>query len=179
MKKFLTLLLIMLTITGCGNNSARGAVETYLKKYKTLDSEVLVDLEDLVDKESLTEEQKDKYREVLKKQYKDLSYKIIEEEYDSEVSYVTVKITVYDLYKASEDSRFYLENNHEEFNDENGVYNIEKYMNYKLDKMKDMTDRVDYTITFTVTKENDRYVVEQPVENDLMKIHGIYNYDLN
>ena len=45
--------------------------------------------------------------------------------------------------------------------------------------MKNMTDRVEYTLTFTVTKEDDKYVVSQPTENDLKKIHGVYNYDLD
>ena len=45
--------------------------------------------------------------------------------------------------------------------------------------MKNTTQRVDYTIVFTVTKENDKYVVEQPTENDLLKIHGVYNYDID
>ncbi len=179
MKKLWALFLVLVLLTGCGKDTARGAVDTYLKKYKSLDSEVLVDLESVVDKESLSESQKDKYRDILKKQYKDLSYEILEEEYDNDVSYVTVKITVYDLYKAQDDASIYLENNREEFNDENGDYSVEKYMDFKLDKMKDTTDKVDYTITFTVSKEDKEYVVEQPTENDLLKIHGVYNYDVN
>ncbi len=179
MKRILTLLIVILLLSGCGNNNARNATETYLKKYRTLDSEVLVDLENVIEKENLTETQKDKYRDILKKQYKDLSFEILEEEYDDEVSYVTVKIEVYDLYKAQDNANHYLEEHHEEFNDENGNYDVSKYMDYKLDKMKDTTDRVEYTLIFTVTKENDKYVVEQPTEDDLMKIHGVYNYDLN
>lgn len=179
MKKILSLLLIIMLLTGCGGNNARGAVEGYLKKYRTLDSEVLVDLENTIDKENLTEEQREKYRDILKKQYKDLSFEILEEEYDNDVSYVTAKISVYDLYKAQSDASIYLENNQDEFNSEDGVYDPQKYIDYKLDRMKDMTDRVDYTIVFTVTKENDKYVVEQPTENDLLKIHGVYNYDFN
>jgi len=166
-------------LTGCGGNNARGAVESYLKKYRSLDSEVLVDLENTIDKENLTEAQREKYRDILKKQYKDLSFEILEEEYDNDVSYVTAKISVYDLYKAQSDASIYLENNQDEFNNDDGVYDPQKYIDYKLDRMKDMTDRVDYTIVFTVTKENDKYVVEQPTENDLLKIHGVYNYDLN
>ena len=177
MKKFIVLLLTLLLVSGCGENTPRGAVENYLKKYKTLDSEVLVDLEELVEEENLTEKQKDKYRDILKKQYKDLSYEIVEEEYDNDVNYVTVKIKVYDLYKAQDDASLYLANNKEEFNNENGEYDVEKYMDYKLDKMKDTTEKVEYTIVFTVTKEDKEYVVEQPTENDLLKIHGIYNYD--
>ena len=179
MKKILSVLILLLLVCGCGNNTARGSVDSYLKKYRTLDSEVLVDLEELIEKENLTEDQQEKYRDVLKKQYKDLTYEIVEEEYDEEVSYVSVKITVYDLYKAQSDSAIYLENNMNEFTNEAGEYDVNKYIVYKLDKMKDMTDRIDYLVIFTVTKEDDKYIVEQPTENDLKKIHGIYNYELD
>ena len=179
MKKMLSLLLILLVLTGCGGNSARGAVDSYLKKYRNLSSEVLVDLENTIDKENLSNDQQDKYRDVLKKQYKDLTYEITSEEYDNDVSYVTVKVSVYDLYKAQNDASIYLQNNKDKFTDDTGVYDVNKYTDYRLDRMKDTTERVEHTITFTVTKENDKYVVEQPTENDLKKIHGIYNYDLN
>ena len=178
MKKILTLILLLIMLTGCGNNTSRNAVESYLKKYKALSSEVLLDMEKIIERESLTNDQKDKYREVLKKQYKDLTYNIIEEEYDEEVSYVTVKISVYDLYKAESDAAVYLENNKNEFYNDLGEYDVNKYIDYRLKKMKDTTNRIDYTIIFTVTKENDKYEVVQPTENDLKKIHGIYNYEL-
>ena len=109
MKKVIVALVLTLLITGCGGNNARTAVDSYLKQYKNLSSEVLVDMEDVIEKENLTNEQEDKYREVLKKQYKDLTYEIIEEEYDNDVSYVTAKITVYDLYSAQSDASIYLE----------------------------------------------------------------------
>lgn len=179
MKKIVALLLTVLIIAGCGVNTARNAVESYLKKYKTLDSEVLVDLENTIEKENLNNNQQEAYRDVLKKQYKDLSYEIVEEEYDDVVSYVTVKVEVYDLHKAQENASYYLQNNKEEFNDDNGEYSSDKFLDYKLEQMKKMADRVEYTITFTVIKDNDKYVVEQPTENDLKKIHGVYNYDLD
>ena len=110
MKKILTILLVTLLLTGCGK-SAKMEVENYLKKYKTLDSEVLVDLERVVES-------------------KDLSYEIIKEEYDADISYITVKIEVYDLYKVESDASYYLENHRSEFED-NGTYNASKYMDYK------------------------------------------------
>jgi len=175
MKKILSLLLLILFITGCGGNTARTSVESYLKKYRNLSSEVLVDLENVISKENLTNSEQKKYREILKKQYKDLTYKITDEEYSNDVTYVTAKVTVYDLYTAQKDASVYLSNNKEKFNDENGVYDINKFIDYKLDKMKDVTNRIEYEITFTVTKEDDEYVVSQPTEADLQKIHGIYN----
>lgn len=179
MKKILTILMMLIILTGCGGNTPKGAVDNYLKKYRNLDSEVLVDLEELVKKENLSKEQEEKYRDVLKKQYKDLSFEIVEEEYNDDVSYVTVKVSVYDLYKAQSDASKYLANNPEKFYNENNEYDNSLYLNYKLDEMKNMTDKVEYNVTFTVIKENDKYVVEQPSEEVLQKIHGIYNYGLN
>ena len=179
MKKILSLLLLLLLLTGCGGNNARNAVDSYLKKYRNLSSEVLVDLENTITKENLTNEQQEKYRDVLKKQYKDLTYEIVEEQYDDDASYVTVKVSVYDLYKAQSDASIYLANNPDEFNDNTGVYDNDKYTDYKLDRMKNITEKVDYTIVFTVTKESDKYIVEQPTDNDLQKIHGVYNYELD
>ena len=73
----------------------------------------------------------------------------------------------------------YLEEHREEFNDENGNYSATKFMDYRLKSMKNTNDFIEYTITFSVTKENDTYVVAQPTDNDLLKIHGIYNYELD
>ena len=179
MKKIISLLLLLLLITGCGNNTARGAVENYMKKYKTLDSEVLVDMENMIRDEKLNNEEKEKYREILKKQYKDLIFDDLEEEYDDEVSYVTVKIEVYNLYKAESDALVYLENNMNEFYNEDNVYDVDKFTKFKLDRMKETNDRVNYMITFTITKENNKYILSDLTNDDLKKIHGIYNYELS
>ena len=179
MKKILTLLLITIILTGCGTKSAKNTVENYLKKYRNLDSEVLVDLENIIENEDLTKDEEEIYRSALKKQYKDLAYEIIEEEYVDDTTYITLKVTDYDFYKAQTDAYIYLENNQEDFNDNNGVYDIHKYTEYKLNKMKNTTERITYNITFTVVKEDDEYIIYQPTENDLMKIHGIYNYDID
>ena len=76
------LLFIIIFLTGCTTNSARVATERYLNKYKALDSEVLLDMESIIEKENLSSGSKNKYREVLKKQYKDLGYVITGEEFD-------------------------------------------------------------------------------------------------
>lgn len=175
MKKILVLIISILLLSGCSESRPRMLVENYLKKYRSLDSEVLVDMETIIKNENLSREDEEKYRDLLKKQYKDLSYKIIEEEYDNDTSYIKVKVEVYDLYSAALDAALYLENNPSEFTNTSGEYDEKKYISYKLDKMKNMNGRVEYTLVFTVTKENDEYVILQPTENDLRKIHGIYS----
>lgn len=160
------------------NNTASDAVKDYLNSYNNLDTKVLDDLETEVTKENLTLEQSDKYRSILKKQYKDLSYKIIKEEKEDDITLVTTKISVYDLYKAQSDASLYLADNMNEFYDENGKYNSDKYLDYKLEQMKNVTNKVEYTIVFEVEKEDDKYRVLQPSETDLEKIHGVYSYDI-
>lgn len=179
LKKIILLFLILLSI-GCTNvNTATNQVKEYLNSYKNLDIRVLDDLEKQVELEELTEKQKSTYRDILKKQYKDLSYTIEKEEEKKDYIYVTVNIKVYDYYKAQNDAASYLADNMNKFYDKNGKYDSEKYVDYKLEQMQKMNDKIDYTIVFTVVKENDEYTILQPSEIDLEKIHGIYRYDIN
>ena len=182
MKKVYKLLLVVgicLVLAGCGcmKKTAKGAVQDYLNQYKNLSSNVISSMDDVVNDENLTDSQKEKYRDILKRQYQDLKYEITSEKYDGDNATVEVKITVYDLYKVQKDANNYLTNNGDEFK-ENGVYSNDLFMNYKLDKMKKVTDTVEYNITFNVTKDDKgNYKVVDLSNSDLEKIHGVYNYD--
>ena len=66
----------------CTNNKAKDAVEKYLNDYKGLSDNVLRDIDELVTKEELVDKQKDTYKEVIKRQYRDLKYTIENEKYD-------------------------------------------------------------------------------------------------
>lgn len=182
MKKIYKLLLVVgicLVLAGCGcmKKTAKGAVQDYLNQYKNLSSNVISSMDDVVNDENLTDSQKEKYRDILKKQYQDLKYEIVNEKYDGDNATVEVKITVYDLYKVQKDANNYLTNNGDEFK-ENGVYSNDLFMNYKLDKMKKVTDTIDYNIIFNVIKDDKgNYKVNDLSNSDLEKIHGVYNYD--
>lgn len=180
MKKLLAMVVVCLTLVGCGcmEEKAEDAVSDYLNQYKNLSDTITTDLATLTDDEDLNDDQKEVYNEVLKKQYQDLTYEIVNAEYDGDTAVVTTKITVYDLYKAQSDASIYLSENLDKFNDDNGIYDNEKYLDYKLKQMKDMTETVEYTIDFNVKKVDDKWTVEQPSTTDLEKIHGIYNYDI-
>ena len=87
-------------------------------------------------------------------------------------------ITVYDLYKAQRDATEYLNEHRDEFNDEEGNYDSSKFMDYRLEQMQKTTDTVEYTITFNLTKDDDdNWQITELSQEDLEKIHGIYNYD--
>lgn len=179
---FLGVVFSSLALAGCSltKSTAADAVKVFLDQYKNLSSSVMNDLEDVISQEDFTESQEEVYRDVLKKQYSDLKYEIVNENYDGDTATVETKITVYDLYKAQSDATNYMNNNQSEFTDDSGVYNNEKFLDYKLEEMKKMTDTVEYNITFDVKKdENDKWQVSELSNEDLEKIHGIYNYDMN
>ena len=181
-KLFLTLgvLLSCLALTGCAltRSSAKDAVKLFLDQYKNLSTGVLTDLENVIDEEDFTNNQEETYRDILKKQYSDLKYEIVEEKYDGDTATVEAKITVYDLYKAQNDAAAYLNDHQDEFKDEDGIYDNNKFLDYKLEQMKKMNDTVEYTITFDVVKNEDgKWQVKELTDDDLEKIHGVYNYD--
>ena len=178
-KKIFLIVSLLLLVVGCGcmKKTAKGAVQDYLNQYKNLSANVISDMDDVIDNENLTDTQKEKYRDVLKKQYQDLKYDIVSEKYDGDNATVDVKIKVYDLYKVQKDANDYLTTSGDEFK-ENGVFNNDLFMDYKLDKMKKTMDTIEYNITFNVTKDDKgNYKVSDLSNTDLEKIHGVYNYD--
>lgn len=179
MKKniYVILMILLCFITTACKDSASMAVERYLSKYNNLDTEVLTDMQNIVEKENLSEENKKLYQNIFEKQYSDLSYKIVEEEYNGNEATIDVQITVYDLYKVQNDANNYLINHPEEFENEDGVYNPEIFIKYKLQQMKNNLDTVDYTLEFYVVKTKSGWEVSSLSTSDLEKIHGIYDYN--
>ena len=82
---------------------------------------------------------------------------------------------MYDYYNAEKDANEYLTNNPDEFKTE-GVYDNSMFTDYKLKMLKDVTDTVDYTIDFTLTKVDNEWIVNDLTNEQLEKIHGVYAY---
>lgn len=177
MKKILILLVVLLT--GCTDlsNTPIKKTEEFVKKYQTLDNAVIEDLNKVVDNEiTFSESQKETYKDIMKKHYQNITYEIKEDETNGDEAEVTVEIEVTDFNKALEESRKYLVEHPEEFNDDFGNYSLNKYNDYKLEKLKEAKEKVKYNIEINLIKINDTWQVKTPDDETLDKINGIFDY---
>ena len=178
--KFLFIIIFIVIITGCGNmmDTPTKKVELFLSKYQTLDKDVLDQLDEVMeDSDNLTDEQKDEYHELMKKQYQNLSYKIKNETEDGDNAIVTVEIEVLDYGNAIKESENYLANNREEFvtDKEEDIIDKVKFLDYKIKAMSKVKDKVTYTINFNLTKDKDNnWKLNDISDIDRLKLHGLY-----
>ncbi len=169
MKKILIILVLTFSLFGCSSlgNSPTSKVEDLLTKYQMLDKDIKNEIEAVVDKEDLTDEQKDRYTKLLEKQYKNLSYEVKDEKEDGNLATITVEIEVLDYRKAivETDSQYSIQTD----------YSTLEYNNTKLDNLEAIKDNIVYTIEFKVTKDEDgNWSLNQLSTDDLKKIQGMY-----
>ena len=182
MKKILmVLVLTVVLVCGCENNlmnTPTKRVETMLNNYVTLDEEVLKDLDETMLSETvMTTEQKNKYREILKKQYQNLSYEIKDETVDGDNATVEVEIEVYDYKKIIDEAEVYLKENPQEFEQEEGEsVDISKFNDYKLEELEKAKDKVTYTLNLTLKKVDGKWKLDDLTDTEISKIHGLYAY---
>ena len=73
MKKVIVLLFMLLLVVGCNlSNTPSSKVEMYLNGLNDLNDDVVMDIETKVSSENLTNENKEIYKKVLRRQYEDL-----------------------------------------------------------------------------------------------------------
>lgn len=177
MKK-LMLFILTISLCACGiNSTAKKSVENYLNSYINLSDEVLKDLDKVTEEQTLTDSQKQVYKQAIKRQYQDLKYEIINETYNGDEAQVSVKIEVYDLYLTQKNASEYLKKNISKFNNEKGIYDNNNYIDYKINLMKNAKERVTYNIEFNLIKNGETWIISEIPKTDLEKIHGIYNYE--
>lgn len=180
MKKILFSLTLLFLFTGCSlSNTPTSKVEAYLNQYNNLTDNVLEDIDITVAAENLNSDNTLAYKEVLKRQYKDLKYEIKEESIDGNDATVTVKIIVYDLYLADKNSHEYMNNRMDEFYDEDNMFDENLYYKYKIENMSKISDKVEYDIVFKLEKQDNEWILQTPDRVTLEKIHGLYNYENN
>ena len=182
MKKiFLYLLLVLgcFSLTGCNTlmNTPTKKVEKLLSMYQTKDRKVLEQLDTVLLSETLLDNDlKERYRELMKKQYGELSYQVKDETIDGNQAVVEVAIEVYDYNSAIDALENNLINDNSNYVDDNGNLLTSVYNEEKIRLMENVKSRVTYTINFTVSKIEDEWIVDDLTETERMKLHGLYAY---
>ena len=182
MKKLLIvpLLSLCLLFSGCGeslNNTPTKQVEMFFMNYQTLNQDVIEDLNSvLASDDSMNESQKEKYKDIMKNHYKNLVYDIKDERINGDTAIVTVEIEVYDYSKIIANVNKYLEEHPDEFADDNHNYDQDKFMDYRLEELSKVKDKVKYTLDLNLTKVSDKWQMDQITSLDEDKILGIYEY---
>lgn len=169
MRKLLfPILFLILFVIGCENmmNTPTMKVEHFFSNYQKMDSSVLKELDLILEKENtMTEKQKSIYKELLKRQYQNLSYKIKSEETTQNQAIIEVEIEVLNYHDAIEKAKKeWNENRIEESN----------YLDYQLEEMQKVEDSMKYSFTIYLTKTDGVWVMENLTEMDRQKIHGLY-----
>lgn len=181
MKKILCLLAAFTFLTGCDNgsllNTPTKKVEMFLANYQTLDADVLEQLDDVVEAtDSFDDDQKDMYREIMKKHYKNITYEVKDEIIDGDTATVTTEIEVTDYSKIISEADTYRIENENEFMNDAGEYDEKLFIDYRLEKLKEAKEKVKYTIDFTLTKVEDEWKLDPLTDEQENKIHGLYSY---
>lgn len=178
MKKIFLFLFTLFLFSGCNNtllNTPTKKVEIFFNKYQSLDDDVINQLKNVVDNDvTFSKEQGLKYIEIMKRHYQSLKYKVKDEVIDGNTAVVTVEIEVNDYSNVLRDADNYLKEHQSEFM-ENGKINEFIFNDYRLDKLKEASDRVKYTIDMTLSKIDDKWELDEASRDTLDKIQGVYS----
>ena len=152
-------------LVGCTmGNSPTSRVEDLFTKYQKLDEDISMGIDNVVNQQDLTKDHKERYRKLLERQYKNLSYEIKDELIDGDNAMVLVEIEVVDYKKAISDLTFDSDN-----------YTKESYDEEKLGRLEKTQDKVKYTLEVKVRKDNDgNWKVEALTPEQIKKIQGMY-----
>lgn len=178
MKKILVIVAVLFLSVGCGNmmNTPTKKVEDFLGKYQTMNKDVIGQLDEVIDQAgTMADEQKTKYRDLMNKQYQNLSYKIKDETVDGDNATVETEIEVYNYGDAISKAESYLVTNRDEFVDKvTKEVDKSKFLDYKIEQIKNVKDKVKYTLNFTLTKKDGKWKMDNINDIDRQKLHGLY-----
>lgn len=199
MKKILLVIGILL-LSACSlgmSMTPKQKVSEFLDKYKKQDETILSQLEEIVKGEYTKDDYRDRYKTLMINQYKNMEYTLKDEIIEEDNAVVEAEITVYDYASSIKKSNEYLNSNSDKFSkdekptiEENsddettneshtdsgllGNYDEDKFIDYKLSQMEKVTDKVTYTIEFTLTKVDGEWQIDALSNSDIQKLHGIY-----
>ena len=177
MRKIINIFIICLIfLTGCNKViSPKKEVLNYLESFSKIDDELIQEINTIVDEnDEFSPEHKELYKEILINQYKSLEYSFLSEEISKDSALVRFNITVNDLNKADDLAFDEVSKNMSKYYTDKNEFDNNRYITDKLLFMKNITERVDYEITFYLYKKKNKWVLKDPTSEDLEKLHGIY-----
>ena len=184
MRKILLVgLSILFFVTGCSYegtmlNTPTKKVEMFFSNYQTLNQDVMDDLDKVVDEEErFNTKQREIYRELMKKHYQAIQYDVKDERINGDEAEVRTEIEVIDYSKILKNTDRYLQEHRDEFLDEKGQYDDTKYMDYRLEQLKEAKETVKYDMTFYLTKKDKEWQMDPLTTEQEQKIHGMYDYE--
>ena len=176
MKKILVIIMVLI-LSACTLNLESGPkeiVKEFLDKYKKQDEKVLSDLDSSITS-IYTGKYKQRYKDLMIKQYKNMDYKITDEIIEDNSAVVTVEIIVYDYSKTLEYVNNYVKEHKEKFlKESSSEIDNNKYLDYKLGELEKVVDKKSYIINFSLIKEKNDWIIDNLDKTDIEKIHGIY-----
>lgn len=180
MKKIYKIMGVILTVvllTGCfGSMTPSEKTEDFLNKYIKSDEKIMKELDTYINKQDLTDKQKERYKTIIKDEYSNILYDIKNETIDGEKATVEVSIKLKDLHKPNKEAESYLKEHATEFYT-GEIYDPAKFVDYKLERMEKSSDTISYTIYINLNKVDDVWTIEDLDDATLEKIHGIYDYE--
>ena len=159
-------------------NTPTKKVEMFFSDYQTLNQDVMDDLDKVVDEEErFNTKQRETYRELMKKHYQAIQYDVKDERINGDEAEVRTEIEVIDYSKILKNTDRYLQEHRDEFLDEKGQYDETKYMDYRLEQLKEAKETVKYDMTFHLTKKDKEWQMDPLTTEQEQKIHGMYDYE--
>ncbi len=164
-RKICLLIFILFLLVGCDMaNTPTSVVDDLFSKYQKLDTDIDSGINSVLDEQNLTAEHKARYRKLLEKQYKNLSYEIKNETIDGNNATITVEIEVVDYKQAISDLTF-----------DSSVYTKESFDEEKLNRLENASNKVTYTLDLTLTKDDDnKWKLNALTNEQIKKIQGMY-----
>ena len=162
-------------VTGrVSSSSPKGLIKEYFEKYhkedKSITSKIIYPFSD-----KLNSYQEQRYKELIKKQYRNLGYKIIDEYVGDVDSNYTIQVTVVDLKDTYEKANSYVTAHKDKFLDSSGNMDDKKVIDYKLEQLEKAVETMDYSITINLYKNNkNQWIMADLSSSDLEKINGTF-----
>ena len=163
MKKIFLIIVTLSLLVGCSlGNTPTSRTEELLSNYQMNKNNITVSYTNLTTDTNISNDIMKKYEDAIRKQYRDMSYEIKDEEIDGDTAVVTIEIEVMDFGKAINKYNM-------------GEYETVRYHELITKELENTKEMITYTLDITLTKdEKDKWVVDDLSQENRDKLLGIY-----